>query len=90
MIELAFILAGVAVVAAVWIIMACPFPSCFQQWLYRRRIRREWKLAKGDYGQFLSSVGYRIARGHLSKEIIEKPRSVLDWNCGESFCSTEH
>lgn len=44
----------------------------FQQWLYRRRIRHEWKRAKGDYGQFLSNVGYRIARGHLPKEIVEE------------------
>lgn len=61
-----------------------------REWVWRWRVRREWKRADGDYGQFLSNIGYRIARGHLPKELIEEPGSVLDWNCGESFCSTEH
>lgn len=39
----------------------------WQKFKWRRRIRKAWKMAEGDLGQFYSILGYYIACGYLPK-----------------------
>lgn len=45
--------------------------SRFQQWLWAWRLRRCWKWAEKDLGQFYGNVGYYRARGKLPHDILK-------------------
>jgi len=44
----------------------------FRNILWGLRVRRCWKQAEGDYGQFLGNIGCYIAYGKLPPDILER------------------
>jgi len=39
-------------------------------WAYR--VKKCWRQAEGDYGQFLSNIGCNIAYGKLPRDILKR------------------